>query len=503
MKRHTRNLITGLLGATALTAFASAPSFALDLPAPLQYDMGTLLGKWKIAGGVEAALSGWNNATQRDVAGVPGGVNNADAAPGVGGGTTGDIDLTNAIFILSNDSFGKLPLSFNAWVGEPPNTPVVGYTSGNVAPNLYSTEGKGPNQTGHASFLFKGWATLQPLDWFSVQAGRLPSVDGTEIGVGFLNELPMLTDLNNMQTTVADGAQINLISGPDQAFYYGFLPGYGSTLTVRVADGYKTGHANELGFTGLWNLTPDGSDFIVGYGHTRLSTVGNASTIAGGIGTTNGGVNGNAVGGFGVWNSDLIGIGTVYNLTNRLMMNAEIETAWLPTSAIPAADRCGTAAGVDCHGNNNQDYHRYSAQVTLAYDFGISHVFGDPVRTSYAIQEEYTSQHGNSSDPNSNILGDYLGIGAGAPSNSVLGQATNTADFGTFGAGASMWGFQTGPTFQIHNAFLRPTFSWTHLADIAPGFGYGNRGNDKDQFVVMLDFGWLLGKLEKGDTGQP
>ena len=38
---------------------------------------------------------------------------------------------------MFNDS---LPLQFHAWVGEPPQTPVMGYTSPNVSPNLYSTQ---------------------------------------------------------------------------------------------------------------------------------------------------------------------------------------------------------------------------------------------------------------------------------------------------------------------------------------------------------------------------
>jgi hypothetical protein len=497
MKRHTRNLLTALVGATALTAYASAPSFALDLPQAYKYDMGPF-GSWTLSGGIEATASGWNNAVPRDAAGVPGGVNSADAAPGVGGGTTGDIDLTNAIFILNShgNMFGNFPLQFHAWVGEPPNTPVVGYTSPNVAPNLYSTEGKGLNQTGHASFLFKGWATYQPLDWFSIEGGRLPSVDGTEIGVGFLNELPALTDLNNMQTTVADGAQINFIAPGDNAFY-GLIPGYGSTLTIRVADGYKTGNVNELGFLGLWNLTPDGSDFLAAYGHTRLSVVGNADTISNGAGL---GTNANAVGGFGLWNSNLVGLGTVYNLTNRLVMNAEVETAWLPSSDIPASLKCTAAS---CGGDTEQNYYRYSTQVTLAYDFGIHKIFGEPIRTSYAVQEEYTYQHGNKSDPHGNVLGNYLGLGLGSNGTSANASGSgNTANYGTFGPGSSMWGFQTGPTFQYHNAYIRPTFTWTHLTDVASGFGYGNRGNDHDQFVVMLDFGWLLGKFEDTDTGQ-
>ena len=509
MQRHTRTLFTALLGASALTLYASMPSYALDLPTPLTYDMGPF-GTWKVNGGVEAALSGWNNAPHTcngnglsgNCSSLPGTHSKNDpAAPLIGGSsTTGDINLTNAMFIINShgNMFGdSLPLQFHAWVGQPPQTPVMGYTSTNLAPNLYATAGwHGLNNIGDVSPLFKAWATYQPLDWFSIEGGRLPSVDGTEIGVGFLNNLPFLSDLNNMQTTVADGFQINLMTPGDNSYYFGFLPGYGSTLTIRVADGYKTGHMNELGFVGLWNLTPDGSDFIVGYGHTRLSTVGNDKTVANGpVGasaTSFGGVNPYAIGGFGTFNSNLIGVGTVYNLTRRLSMNAEVETAWLPQSDIPAADR-GTFGG------KSQDYYRWSTQWTFAYDFGLEHWFGQPIRFQWAAQPSYTYQHGNTSDPNGNQFGNFLGLNL---SDSASNVAADAGDLGTFGQGSKMYAFQTGPTFQFHNAFLRPTLAWTHLASLDPGFGYGGHGNDHDQVVLMLDFGWLLGQMEDTDTGQ-
>lgn len=490
MQRHTRTLFTAFIGASALTLLAGTPSYALDIPTPLKYDMGPL-GEWRVGGGIEAALSGWNNAAHTN-----GGNSAGGAQLGGSSSVTGDIDLTNAIFIINShgNMFGGddgLPLQFHAWVGEPPQTPVMGYTSENVAPNLYSTNGKHSlNDTGAASFLFKGWATYQPLDWFSIEGGRLPSVDGTEIGVGFLNNLPFLSDLNNMQTTVADGFQINLMTPGDDSYYFGFLPGYGSTLTIRVADGYKTGHMNELGFLGLWNLTPDGSDFIAAYGHTRLNVVGNDNTVANGAGFGN--TNPFAVGNFGMWNSNLVGVGTVYNLTRRLSMNAEVETQWLPQSDIPAADR-GTFGG------KSQDYYRWSSQVTLAYDFGLQQIFGEPIRFQWAAQPSYTYQHGNTSDPHANVFGNFLGLDVG-PAATTGGPSAGS--LGTFGAGSKMYGFQTGPTFQFHNAFLRPTVAWTHLASIDNGFGYGSNGNEHDQVVLMLDFGWLLGQQEDTDSGQ-
>jgi hypothetical protein len=350
--------------------------------------------------------------------------------------------------------------------------------------------------------LFKGWVTYQPIDEFSIEAGRLPSVDGTEIGVGFLNNLPFLSDLNNMQTTVADGVQINLMTPGDNSFYFGFLPGYASTLTIRIADGYKTGHMNELGFVGIWNLTPDGSDFITAYGHTRLSVVGNDNTVANGVGV--GDTNAFAPVGFGVMNSNLIGVGTVFNLTHRLSMNDEVETQWLPKSDIPTTDLCGGANNTSCATGAQQDYYRWSAQATFAYDFGIQQIFGEPIRVGAAAQPSFTYQHGNSLDANSNAFGNFLGLDAGG-ANTLNGNApggTHNGNLGTFGMGSKMYAIQTGPSFQFHNAFLRPTIAWTHLASVAPGFGYGATGTDHDQVVLMLDFGYLLGQQEDTNSGQ-
>src|SRR5690348_15542946 len=176
MQRHTRTLFTAFLGASALTLCAAAPSHALDLPTPLKYDMGPL-GEWRVNGGIEADLAGWNNSTPTTGGNTAGGV----GAAGTGGGIRGDVDLTNAIFIINShgnmfggaDEDSGIPLQFHAWVGEPPQTPVMGYTSPNVGPNLYSSNGfHGLNNTGAASFLFKGWATYQPLDFFSNQGRR-------------------------------------------------------------------------------------------------------------------------------------------------------------------------------------------------------------------------------------------------------------------------------------------------------------------------------------------
>src|SRR5690348_9427482 len=89
MQRHTRTLFTAFVGATALTLLAGAPSYALDIPTPLKYDMGPF-GEWRVGGGIEADVAGWNNA--------PSSTNITNSKTS----TTGDVDLTNAIFIINS-----------------------------------------------------------------------------------------------------------------------------------------------------------------------------------------------------------------------------------------------------------------------------------------------------------------------------------------------------------------------------------------------------------------
>jgi len=474
MKRYTRTLATALLSTACLT-LAGAPSFALDLPQAQKYEMGPL-GDWYLSGGVSGNIAGWNH--NSPCAGAPGSQCAGSVATPGAGSLNGDVSINNAIAILNSkgNMFGSVPLQMHAWVGIPPNTPVMGYTSPNVSPNLHAL-GSDANGFGHTSPLFKGWATYQPLDVFSVEAGRLPSPDGTEIGVGFLNPTVFLSDLNNMQTTVADGVQVNFISGADKSFYYGFLPGYGSTLTVRLADGYKTGHPNELGFTGLWNLNPDGSSAIVAFGHTRLGTVGSvADNTSSGTGR---------VAGFGTVNAKLAGIGAFYNV-GALMISPEVEYQWLSKSDIPSSVRLATG----------QDYYNVATQVTFSYDFGLVNMFGEPIRLGFAVQPSYIYQHGDSADPNRQALGNFLGLNTGA------GDPVGGFTLGTFGAGSRMFGIQANPTFQFHNFFVRPAVAYTRLASIEPGFGYGATGNSHDQFVGLLEVGFLFGQQMDTDTGQ-
>lgn len=430
MNGNTRILLTAF-STVSFLALSSASSFALGLPDPLHYDMGAL-GNWDLSGGVSGWGSFWNN--------------NTPASPGGSSGDlNGDISLGNAMAII-NKTDGQL--QFSVWVGAPVNTLVMGLNSANDgANNGHAVGGVGVGQKLNefaGSPLFKGYATYQPVPWFSVQAGRLPSPDGTEIGVDWFNPTVWVSDLNNMQTTVADGGQVNFIAPSLN----------GSTLTVRLADGYKTGHANELGFTGLYNLNADGSDNIVAFGHTRLSTVG---SVSGGSSSGTG-----PVAGFGTVNANLIGIGGVYAL-GKWTISPEIQYQWLPKNSLSGPNAPTTT------------YYNIAAQTTVSYQINDS--------WGVAGQIQYITQHSNSADPNRYAFGDFLGL-----------NGVSSAAPGAIGPGANMLGIQFNPTWQYHNFFVRPAIAYTHLTHFEAGNGYGANGTKPDQFWGLLEVGFLFGQ---------
>ncbi|HUC61657.1 MAG TPA: hypothetical protein VMF53_06855 [Alphaproteobacteria bacterium] len=423
----------------------STSGHALGLPDPFNYDMGPL-GNWALSGGVSGIASIWNNDA----------TNSNAAIPHTNSSTQADITADNAMVII-NKTDGQL--QFTTWLGLPPNTPVMGYTSTNVSPNLHGLCGKTGsdtclNATGQASPLFKGYFTYQPIEWFSLQAGRLPSPDGTEVGVDWFNPTAFVSDLNNMQTTVGDGGQINLIT-PGAWDKIAWLPHYGSTLTIRLADGYKTGRPNELGFTGLWNLTSDGSDNIIGFGHTRLHTVG---YVTGDSSTDVG-----PVAGFGTVNANLIGFGGAYVIGN-FTISPEIEYQWLPKDSLS-----GPNAPLTTYSNT-------AMQVTVTYQINS--------RWSVGTQAQYITQHGDRADPNADAYGNFLGLNTSAAGGVP----------GTFGPGSDMFGIQVNPTWQFHNFFVRPAIAYTHLANFYSGDGYGNTGTQSDQWVGLVEVGFLIGQ---------
>jgi hypothetical protein len=479
MTRQTRNLISVFVGASGMMLLASTSAYALGMPDPLQYDMG-VLGNWKVKGEVSANISGWTNTTGNSSAEAP------PAADG-SGTTSGDIQVSNALFIFSGSNmFGWDQLGFDAWVGEPPATAVLGYVSGPALPvNLHPQCGEyfGCKFT---SPLFKAFGTWQPLDWFSFQFGRLPSPDGTEVGVDMYNPTPFVTDLNNMQTTVADGVQVNFMSGGDKAFY-GVIPGYGSTLTIRIADGYKTGHLNELGFTGLWNLNPDGSDFIVGFGHTRWSPANNvnAASFCGG-GVTEG-RNCSPVAGYGTVNADLIGVGMQYVMGPWTFI-PEVEYQWLPRD-INSAGSIDNADGSSGHPAGT--YSNWAMQLTTAYQINNRWSLNGIIMAVLQNAPGNQAQCGSAAYcAGAEDLGNFLGLNS---------NAGNAMVPGSFSAGTDLYSIEFNPTWQYHNFFIRPAINYNWISHFqrfaAGGTGYGRTGTEDNSLVGLVQIGWMLGQL--------
>jgi hypothetical protein len=61
-----------------------------------------------------------------------------------------------------------------------------------------------------------------------------------------------------------------------------------------------------------------------------------------------------------------------------------------------------------------------------------------------------------------------------------------------------MLGLQANVAWQYRNLFVRPAVSYTHLANFIPGNAYGGSGNTPDQFVAILQVGWLIGTSNVG-----
>lgn len=427
---------------------AIAPNAPFEVD-PLKYDMGWL-GDWKVSGGVSGVGAVWNNSNS---------YTGASGVPTHGGEVWEGATIDNALLRVQGT---KGMFSFDVWAGVPPQTPVMGYTSTNVGPNLHEL-GTLQNPWGQQDPLFKGYATFAPVNWFQVDAGRLSSPEGTEIGVDWYNPTVFLSDLNNMQTTTATGVEVDFIN-PAKS---GILPHYGSTFSVMLRQGYHTqGDFGELGFTGLWNLNEDGSDAIVAFGHTRLHAYTGFDRVAG----------------YGTINSNLVGVGAFYTI-GHFLINPEIEEQWLPTEYEPTF--------------NKTFYGNIAAQITATYKFDD--------QWSISGQAQYIHEQGNKNLPGAEEMGNYLGlnIADSNPQFAAWAPAGTAICGGCFGPGADMLGLQANLTYQYRNLFVRPAIAYTHLANYLSGDGYGATGNSNDQFVGVIEVGWLLGTSNAGVPATP
>mgnify|MGYP001548446746 CR=1 FL=1 len=448
MKNYVQTLMVGLVASGCVIGIGQAradglfppdagPAHSWQQAAPwapanpngtpdYQEDLGPL-GQWTVGGGISALASTWTNS--------------ADAP----GSSHYGVTIPNAIVML-NGTEGKFRLRL--WAGLPPLTPIVGWTGPGLNPNLH-TAGSNENPYGHASELFKGYITYSPTDWFSVDVGRIDSVDGTEIGIDWFNPTPMLSPLNNMQSTTADGIQFDFNHGP-------------ASLSVQLGDGYNTGQLSQLGALGQYNLNADGSDYVIAFGHHRLRTAGTLS-YAGHVAS------------FGIVNSNLIGFGGMWVIDHKYAISPEIEYQWLPQGI--------TGGGITPATAPQTKYSNVAAMINLT----------DQVNSYWqsALQVSYVHQHGDAAQTDTvngvelnNIYGNYLGLGA-----------PNGA--GDLGQGSSMLGVQVGGTWMYKNLFVRPFLAFTHLTNFEPGNGWGPNGDKSTQVAALIEVGWLFGDVKR------
>jgi hypothetical protein len=385
--------------------------------------MGPLSGQWTFSGGIDAFASADTNPTPRAFPNEGALGNNSQYSMGLA-----------AVQIHKGGGW----LHFTYWGGAW-QTPTMGITSDYGAFNSLDRFGSSgdPFPPGPT---FKWWFTVQPSKHWSVSAGELASLEGTEIGFDWMNPTFFVSELNNMQATPGYGAQLNLFDGP-------------VTFNVQLSDSYHTARTNMLSSLLTYNLNKSGSDNVIIFDHTNLGHTGNPGEAHAGVGL-----------GFSESNSSLIGAG-IQLVSGPWTFIPEVQYQWLPKSSVTALS--GDPAPLTT-------YYEASAMFDLTYQF--------TPKWSLTVQPQVVYQNGDKADPHQNLFGNWL-------------QFDSQPGPGAFSPGTTMTGLQISPTWQNGNLFVRPTAALTHLAGYSPGTGYGGHGNSSNQFVGLVEVGVLLGKL--------
>ncbi|MDE1906358.1 MAG: hypothetical protein KGH75_07910, partial [Rhodospirillales bacterium] len=316
-------------------------------------------------------------------------------------------------------------------------TPTMGITSDYGAFNSLSSYGSQFNP--HSPSEISYWAAIQPSQYWSLWLGEVPSVEGMEWGLNFLNPTVFDSDLNNLQLASGYGAQLNLFYGP-------------ATLNIQYSDAYTTNRFNILSMALTYNLNADGSDYVIAYGHTNTGNTGNPGQPHTGVGL-----------GFSEANGNLAGAG-LQIISGPWSILPEAQFQWLPRSSVSthsASPRPLTT------------YYVASAMTDVTYE--INKVW------SVTGQAMYAYQNNDKNDPNAGLFGNWL-------------QYDAPAGPGTFSPGTGLFGLQANVTWQHQNLFIRPTLAYTHLNGFAHGTGYGLQGNSSNQVVALAEFGYVLGQ---------
>lgn len=375
-------------------------------------DLGPFSGKWNISGGVDGYGSYLTNPT-----------------PVTTNRNTNTSYSIGEAVVMINKPDGWLHFTYwgGAW-----QTPTMGITSDYGAFNSLARLGS-PTNPLPSTPTFKWWFEVQPSKYWSISAGEMASLEGIEIGYDFMNPTFFVSELNNVQATPAYGPQLNLFYGP-------------ATFNLQWSDSYKTDRHNMISAALTYNLNADGTDYVIGFGHTNVGHTYNPGVV-----------------GFSEFNSSLVGVGAQWVIGPWTFM-PEAQFQWLPKSSVRAAS--GDPKPLST-------YYGTGAMFDLTYQF--------TPKWSLTVQPQVYYQNGNKNDPNQALFGNWLQFGV-------------PAGPGTFSPGTTMLGLQLSPTWQEKNFFVRPTAALTHVTGYAPGTGYGPHGNDATQFVGVVEVGFLIGK---------
>jgi hypothetical protein len=416
----TIGLTTALLAGTAHRGFALGPGGVgygtIGAYKTSVVNLGPLSGTWSVSGAATAWASALSN-------------NSPDAA-----GRSSNTNLSSGLLMLhivKNDGWFQVH-----FVGGQFQTPTMGLNTDNGAFNSLAPYGSPANPKGGPEIAW--WGTVVPSQYWSVSLGQMASLEGVESGQNFVDPTFFVSDLNNLETSSGYGPQLNVFYGP-------------ATFNLQWSAATGTHRTNVLQADLTYNLNADGSDYIIGFGHTNLGHTGNPGQPHPGVGL-----------GFNIANGSLVGVGGQWIEGPWSFLSAG-EYQWLPKNSVSAAS--GDPKPLTT-------YYNVAAMADLTYAFNRA--------WSATGQVQYIFQNGDKNDPNAELFGNWLQYGSPlAP--------------GTFSPGTSMTGAQFNVTWQHQNFYVRPTIAYTHLAGFTPGTGYGLHGNAADQVVGIFEIGFLLG----------
>lgn len=152
---------------------------------------------------------------------------------------TGNGDISNAQATLqTTEGWFQFLLEPGAY-----NLPVVGVPFTHTGPTLNNTFGGLPI----------AWGKVQPVDYFNIQGGKLPTLIGAEYMFTFQNMNIQRGLLWNQEPVVSRGAQLNLTTGP-------------VAWALSGNDGFYSGDINWVSGSATWTIDKANSLVVAGGG---------------------------------------------------------------------------------------------------------------------------------------------------------------------------------------------------------------------------------------------